>query len=668
MSIIERILRLFRGDSHYEKLQNEIDRYRRIFSGVQNYGFMDWDLNKRKIEWHGTYWESLGYSQEDMTQISDPNHFPEFVHPDDREKLAVRVRSQIKGKVTFDGSIFRIKKKHGGHVWTDVRVEATRDSSGWAKYVSGVMFDVTRLKQTEYALLESEARYGRIIQAANDGIWEWSADDNQFNFSDRCWQQLGYSEEDIQANSEYIQLSGWRDRIHPGDIEKYDRVLNEHIVSQAPFDLEYRMRSKTDDWVWIRSRGHMVFKDDGSPHLMSGTNMDVTQLKIAERKVLESKEAAEVANQAKSEFLSAMSHELRTPLNAILGFAQLFDLDHNLTEDQRDNILEIKSAGRHLLKLVGDVLDLSKIEAGRTEFNCESIMPVRIIKSCLNLLKSEAEKRSINITFKEHVFGDYAISVDSICFKQIMINLISNAVKYNRVGGEVVISCERSADRLDISIRDTGMGIPLKFQSELFQPFNRLGAEKSNIEGSGVGLVITKKLTEHMNGTINFKTSQGEGTTFWVSFPLVMDDDAQPYDQSNVDNAVQALLFEDHKKILYVEDNASSQRLMSQLIMRYANLDLMEADQALQGLYLARTQSPDLIILDINLPGMNGFEMLEVLKQDPLTKNIPVIALSANAMAYDVKKGQNAGFDYYLTKPIDLAQFVSVCNSILVES
>ena len=668
MRVLKKISNYFGADRQAGSLEEDVARYRRIFDGGRDYGFVDWDLDNDVLNWHGGFWQMLGYSEKDVAQISKTETFLSYVHPDDRDMLMEKVRNKLRTSVK-EGATFRVKSKEGTYRWTEIRVDTLRDSEGWVKYVSGLVFDVSVLKNTEQALMDSEARYARIIQSSDDGIWEWSAvADGGFYFSSRCWEMLGFSREDLITDSGSDDFKFWRERIHPEDAANFDQAVQDHVVDGKPYDMEYRVQAKSGEWRWIRTRGQMSFNDLGEPYLMSGKIMDVTNIKNSEQKVLEAKDSAEKANKAKSEFLSAMSHELRTPLNAILGFAQLFDLDHNLTEDQRDNVLEIKNAGRHLLKLVGDVLDLAKIEAGRTELNIESVYPGRIIRSCINLVTTLAERRDVSIKFNERSFEDYVIQVDPIRIKQVFLNLISNAIKYNRKSGEVKIFCDVSNQGvMKISVEDTGKGIPVSHQGELFQPFNRLGAEKSNIEGSGVGLVITKELTEQMGGELGYKTAKNIGTTFWVSFPICSEKEVADNNESSPEAiaVMPELLVHEEKNVLYIEDNPSNQRLMSQLLAKFPVLNIKMANQALEGLFLARTESPDLVILDINLPGMNGYEVVEVLKKDPLTQTIPVIALSANALSHDVEKGKEAGFDFYLTKPVDLAELIEVCNSLL---
>ena len=652
---------------HYRQLENEVHRFKRIVRGSEDYGFVEWNLKTNTIDWYGDFWEILGYQPTDLDSISDAKKLIDFIHPHDKAEFLQKLRVFFKSAHTHFFHSFRVKTKSGRFVWAEMRVSGDRDSRGVVSFLSGVVFDVSQLREAQEALRESEERHERIIQASNDGIWEWSARYGGFYFSARCWELLGFNEDEVVDGQGKENYTKWRERMAPEDVLKFDQVVEDHLHNDAPFDLEYRIRDKFENWRWIRARGQMVYDQNGEPSIMSGTIMDISDLKNAEQSFVSAKEDAESANRAKSDFLSAMSHELRTPLNAIIGFTQLFDLDHNLREDQRDNVNEIKKAGRHLLKLVNDVLDLAKIESGRFNFNLEPVSPVRIIENCISLTHTQTTDRNISVRFIEQSFEDFLIFVDPIRFKQIFINLISNAIKYNRASGRVYIRCEKIGEnRIKIFVEDTGYGISSDKRKQLFEPFNRLGAENSSVEGSGVGLFITKEITEQMGGEIGFETELQKGSTFWVAFDL-LDSTVEPIDARPESTAVEIpqLDVSSSKKVLYIEDNESNQRLLSQLLGRFPVFTLISADQSLHGLFLARTQLPDLIILDINLPGMDGFELVEVLKSDPKTKHIPVIALSANALQHDIEKGKQAGFDYYLAKPVDLAELVSVCNTLL---
>ncbi|UTF60878.1 PAS domain-containing protein [Gilvimarinus sp. DA14] len=653
-------------DLNADQLKALVERYRRIFCG-SGYGFWEWDLNTHYIDWSGGFWESIGYDDEDRKRLTDARELPAFIHPDDVEQMFESVREHLRTAEPLY-TCYRVRTKCGDYIWTQVRADSIRDESGRAMYISGVNFDISELKDVEAALRESEARQARIIQASNDGIWEWYADRDAFHFSARCWEHLGYGGEDDLISTGRDRMRQWRNHILSEDLPLFDSALERHLTAQEPFDVEYRVRAKDGEIRWIRARGKASFDFDGRPMRMSGTNMDITDIKRAEARVVKAKEQAEKANSAKSEFLSSMSHELRTPLNAILGYAQLFEYDSNLKEVQKGNIREIHAAGEHLLRLINDVLDLAKIESGAMETSLQNVLVSRLLNDCVTLLQPQADARSILLKVDFHGLDSVCVHADPIRLKQALLNLMSNAIKYNRVGGEVNVELELRPERmLRILVQDTGTGIEESRREEVFQPFNRLHAEMSKVEGSGVGLVITKQLIEKMDGSIDFSSVTGEGTCFWVDLR-----DAgraqfvsQPGDALAEISQRTELRITGRHDILYIEDNATNIRLMEHFFYRYKNLSLEVAEEPFIGLYRARQTRPAVIILDINLPGLDGYEVLSVLQSDPATRDIPVIGLSANVMSIDVEKGREAGFYEYLTKPLQIEQLVEVLNGLL---
>jgi PAS domain S-box-containing protein len=652
-----------------ELLRYTIKRFQRIFNGT-GYGFWEWNLDTQHIEWSGGFWERLGYGPEDLTDISDANKVISYMHPDDRDYAINAARIHLRDGKPLDIT-YRIRTKQGEYIWTQVRADSLRDESGHAYIMSGINFDITDIKKVESALRDSEARQIRIVQASNDGIWEWYPNRGGFHFSHRCWELLGYEDiDDVITNGE-DKLKVWRTHIYPEDLHKFDNALSDHITAHAPFDVEYRLVNVLGEIRWVRARGKAIFDDRGNLEVMSGSNMDITEVKRAEEKVIQAKEVAERANKAKSQFLSSMSHELRTPLNAILGYTQLFSYDGNLNEEQLGSLREIRKAGEHLLQLINDVLDLAKIESGNMMVSLEPVLLSRIIPECLTLMQPQADARAIKLHTHLQDLDQNYVMADHIRIKQALLNLMSNAVKYNHVGGEVELSLHQSQlNRIRIQVKDTGQGIPLARQSEVFQPFNRLSAENSTIEGSGVGLVITKQLVEMMEGTISFVSGENAGSTFWIDLPLANDWNkdksvvAPRFDEIYPDQ----LILEQRHRVLYIEDNHSNIRLMQQIFMRYPLLELDIAEEAFLGVYKARSMQFDVIILDINLPGMDGYQVLEVLKNDVITKDIPIIGLSANAMPYDIEKGKNSGFFDYLTKPVEINRLVSALSKILCSS
>ncbi len=646
-------------------LRATVRRFQRIFNGT-GYGFWEWNLETQHIEWSGGFWERLGYTPDDFAEISDANKVIGFMHPDDRDYAMNAARIHLRDGEPLDIT-YRIRTKKGEYIWTQVRADSMRDENGHVSVMSGINFDITDIKKVESALRESEARQIRIVQASNDGIWEWYPNRGGFHFSQRCWELLGYQDlDDIVTNGE-DKLKIWRTHIYPEDLSRFDDALNNHVSSQLPFDLEYRLVNVQGGIRWVRARGKAIFNEDGNLEVMSGSNMDITEVKRAEEKVIQAKELAEKANKAKSQFLSSMSHELRTPLNAILGYAQLFSYDGNLNEEQLGSLREIRKAGEHLLRLINDVLDLAKIESGNMTVSLEPVLLSRVIPECLTLMQPQADARAIKIHTHLQNLDQHFVIADQVRLKQVILNLISNAIKYNYVGGEIELSLFQSnMKQLRIQVKDTGQGIPLAKQSEVFQPFNRLTAENSNIEGSGVGLVITKQLVEMMNGSLHFISQENKGSTFWIDLPLACDlenDKANSAHRFNEERPLELVLSRQYR-ILYIEDNPTNIRLMQQILSRYPELYLDVAEEAFLGVYKARSLTFDLIILDINLPGMDGYEVLSVLKQDPQTQSIPVIGLSANAMPHDIAKGKNSDFYDYLTKPVEINRLVSLLNQL----
>jgi len=376
----------------------------------------------------------------------------------------------------------------------------------------------------------------------------------------------------------------------------------------------------------------------------------------------------EAANSAKSEFLSSMSHELRTPLNSIIGFSQLLLSSKKsvLNEKQSKQVSQINSSGRHLLTLINDILDLSKIEAGKLTISLEPTYVEHVINESVEVLDPLAARSGIQLVLEKPMARISAIA-DYTRLKQVLINLLSNAIKYNRENGRVELTWTVEGEWVNIHVRDTGIGIPGEDLESIFEPFNRLKAEHSGVEGTGVGLALTRKIVEYMNGTIQVQSSSS-GSCFTVSLPLA-ESLIEPEELPNVETELGAdSQVKSHKRtVLYVEDNPANQRLMEDIFEDFDDLNLVMAHEPLLGLELAKSSSPDLIILDIHLPVMDGFELLRHLKNMPETKDVPCIALSANAMPSDVQRGIREGFIHYLTKPVDIPVFIDVMESFFAE-
>jgi PAS domain S-box-containing protein len=450
------------------------------------------------------------------------------------------------------------------------------------------------------------------------------------------------------------------------------RVLSENKLTN--YELTARARDGRETVV---SYNATTFHDrDRTPQGVLATARDVTERQLLDRALQETnialesaKSAAEKANLAKSDFLSSMSHELRSPLNAILGFGQLMEAGPPLPSPaQKENIDQILQAGWYLLELINEILDLSLIESGRLSLSPEAMSLDEVLVDCQAMIEPQAQSRGIQMHFPATGRPIY-VKADRTRVKQLIVNLLSNAIKYNRVDGSVEVTCDASVpERVRVSFRDMGQGLSAVQLTQLFQPFNRLGQEAGAEEGTGIGLVVCKRLVELMGGSIGVESTVGVGSVFWIELIA-----AQPphLHLATRDDAAESLApvatpsGSRRRTLLYVEDNPANLLLIEKLIARRPDLCLLTATDGNRGIAIAREARPDVILMDINLPGISGVDAMRILANDPATEKIPVIALSANAMPHDIARGLSAGFFRYLTKPIKVNEFMDTLDVAL---
>ena len=395
-------------------------------------------------------------------------------------------------------------------------------------------------------------------------------------------------------------------------------------------------------------------------HLESAVASRTADLTSALGALDEQRRRAEAANRAKSDFLASMSHELRTPLNAVIGFAEVLRMgwgDEALSRRQGEAVDQIHVAGRHLLALIEEVLDFARIESGKVSVSIEAVDPREVAEALVGSFRPMAERASVSLLVAPSEAG-LAVRADHLRLKQVLTNLMSNAIKYNRPRGNVEVEVRRHGGQVRISVRDTGLGIPAGRMADLFEPFDRLGRESSGVEGAGLGLALTRRLVEAMDGRLDVQSQEGVGSTFTVDLPaehapaVTRDEDRHEALQAQAPKAL----------VLYIEDNASNIRLMRHIAQVLGSIDLHVTDEPWEGLELAARLRPDVILLDINLPGMDGFEVKARLDADVATRDIPVIAISANVLGDTIARGQAAGFRGYLTKPISVRALVDALH------
>ena len=458
------------------------------------------------------------------------------------------------------------------------------------------------------------------------------------------------------------------------DPERAEAAIKLVLSQKKVTDYELTARARDGKKTEVSYNATTFYDRDRTLQGVLAVARDVTERKRNEQALQETnielesaKSAAEEANLAKSDFLSSMSHELRSPLNAILGFAQLMELASPLpTDSQKESIAQILQAGWHLLKLINEILDLSVIESGKVSLSTESVSLAEVMPECQAMMEPQAQQRGISVTFPRFD-NPFFVSADRTRLKQIVINLLSNAIKYNKERGTVVVDCTTSTPGFTrISVKDTGGGLSPEKLAQLFQPFNRLGQEAGGVAGTGIGLVVTKRLAELMGGVLGVESTAGEGSVFWCELiscaapQLVVESgEAATFDGPPVPAGARP------RTLLYVEDNPANMKLVEQLIARRPDMRLLTAVNGALGIEVARTTQPTVILMDINLPGISGVEALKVLRVDPATAHIPVVALSANAMPRDIETGLDAGFFRYLTKPIKIKEFMDTLNTAL---
>lgn len=614
-----------------------------------------WEMNIEtgEIIFHKRKTEMLGYPYEKFRHYTD---FMNLVHPDDYENTMNSMRNHYQGLSDRYETEYRIRKKSGEYTWFyDVGSISKRKPDGTPLEVVGFVTDINPRKMMEMALAEKTKELENFFNVTLDLLCIGDSSGNLIKVN-KAWEStLGYSIQEIEGKK-FVDL------IHPDDLQSSLDAM-ESLDGQNPV-LIFTNRFLTKDGNFRFIEWH------GAPYknLIYAAARDVTERKKAEEEIWNAKVEAEKANQAKSEFLSRMSHELRTPMNSILGFAQLLNMGV-LDPRHKKGVDHIMRSGKHLLKLINEVLEISRIEAGRLSLSLEPVSLNNLIGELIDFVSNHAREKQVEIIFyvpSDEVF----VKADKQKLKQVLLNLLNNAIKYNREKGFIEVGLaiteknEQSIKQVMISVCDTGFGITEENISKLFNPFERVGADKTGIEGSGLGLAVSKKLTEAMGGKIGVESEFQKGSTFWVEFPFAegkRKSELKPGtgEESAMNNEILGT-------VLYVEDNESNIELIGQALLDHRpGIVLFSDKDGSQAVRLALEKMPDLILLDLNLPEIQGDEILRQIIQNEKIRHIPVLIVSADAMPGQIKKMLQLGAREYITKPLDINMFLKAVDSYI---
>ena len=647
--------------THVKAGEIAIERHKERLRRSQNFaniGTWDWNIQSGELFWTERIAPLFGYPEGNLETSYD--NFLAAIHPDDRQSLIDAVNASIERDTPYEIE-HRVVWPDGTVRWLMERGAVVRDKTGKPLQMLGVVQDIDERKHAELALAERERQLHEAQRLARIGNWTADLVTGELAWSDEIYRIFGH-----EPGSFKPSVEAFRSAVHPDDWEMVQK--SETRAIQTGFhDVVHRIVRPDGTVHHVHELAQAETDKTGALLRLTGTVQDITERVEIEQALIITRDEADRANRAKSEFLSSMSHELRTPMNAILGFGQILEYDDTLSDENKDSVREILKAGDHLLALINEVLDLAKVESGHIDLSLESVEVCPIVEECLSLVSTLADKRGIMLNHTG--LKGAAVRADRMRLKQVLLNLLSNAIKYNRTGGSVHIEvlppgkdrlCTAQG-RLCIRVTDTGPGISAARLSELFQPFNRLDAENSGIEGTGIGLTITRRIVEMMGGIVEVESEVGVGSTFWIELPT----EAMPEDDATMSVMSAQHIDTARHTVLYIEDNPANLKLVAQILGRREHIRLLTAHTPELGIELALTRKPDLILLDINMPGMNGYQVLEIFKTDDSLKVIPVIALTANAMSRDNERGRAAEFDGYLNKPINVAKFFSAVDRYL---
>jgi PAS domain S-box-containing protein len=642
-------------------LRRSEERFRSTFENVA-IGMARVNSEGRWLRVNPAVTRITGYSAEDLASQS----MFEITIDSDRPKLRAYLATMLEDGHAASALDVRMVRADGSIVWVNFTLSPPQAARNEEVQLVASLEDVTVKKNALEEIERQRSFIERLTHVMPATLYLYDLQTQREVWVNRhIGLQLGYAPLQIVENgSEFLQQ-----HMDPHDWAALRRHLDAVAAStdDAVFSFEYRVRRQDGTWCWFRNND-TVFRRDSQHRAVElvGTATDITERKANEYDIQVALESAETANRAKSDFLSGMSHELRSPLNAILGFAQLLDSGAPvLTTAQRESVQQILKAGWYLLDLINQILDLSRIESGNLVLSSEAVDLHSLMRDCKSMTESLARAQGVHVELSMAA-ARHVMRSDALRLKQMCINLLSNAIKYNRPGGSVQVSWDHIApERTRISFADEGWGLSRAEIARLFRPFERLGQENGAIEGTGVGLAVSRRLALLMGGDIAAESVVGVGSVFWIDLPdYEMPAAVRPMTVGRTATFAPDLT-EEPTTVLCVEDNPANLLLVERIVARRSNMRLLAARDAEQGLKVAHESVPDVVLMDLNLPGVSGLDAFRALSSDSATVSIPVIAISANAMPQDIQRGLDAGFFRYLTKPIQIGPFNDALDAAL---
>ena len=618
--------------------------------------------NKIKTRWVSpNIFSQLGYTEQEA--LSD-DWWLNNIHPEDKP-LAIAHFKNFHHSGELDHE-YRFKTSSGDYIWINDKLKLNENNNTQLIYSS--WNDVTEKRQLISTLLQSEQRLMNSQNFARIGTWDWDIQTGDLYWSDMIPPLFGYP--DGQLDTSYTNFVN---ALHPEDMDGVIDAIHNCIQNNSDYDIEHRVVWPDGSVHWVHEKGNVLRDGNNEPLHMIGVISDIHERKAFELKqeifnkqLLDISIQAEAANKAKSVFLSSMNHELRTPLNSILGFSQLLDMEPDLSADNKESVNNILKSGEHLLSLINAVLDLAQIESGKSSVDIKPVLNSELLHTCETIVSQLATQHQIDIKFSKICSEDLYILADPTKLKQVIINLLSNAIKYNKQNGHVLVDCfkDETEQKITISIKDTGHGISNENLAQLFEPFNRLGQEtSSNIEGTGIGLVITKQLLKLMNSELQVTSKVGIGSEFFFTLPYNTSNEPQKQTTKHTNTDTSKTNPQQTSKLIYyIDDNELSMSLIHQYINKWTGFKFLGQCDPLTGIEDIKKHSPDIILLDLNIPKMSGYQILKHLHDNNICPDARLIAVTANTLEADVFKIQHAGFDDYIDKPIIMDELFEKLN------